>query len=191
MNRLGRPRSAQARSNILEAALRLARSHGYAELTMEQIAGEAGVGKQTIYRWWPSKAAVVLEALRENARVEVESPDTGALLSDLEGLLRNTFALTRRRPGIDRILRGMMAEAQHDLDFARRFRAELIEPRREVLRSLFRRAQARGELHSLAELELWVDVAFGVLWYRLLAEVGPLDRALAARLARLLVRAAR
>jgi AcrR family transcriptional regulator len=190
MPAVGRPRSALSRRNILVAALELARTHGYAELTIEQIAGKAGVGKQTIYRWWPSKAAVVLEALRENARVEVESPDTGALLSDLEGLLKNTFELTRRRPGIDSVLRAMMAEAQHDPEFATRFRSELIDPRREVLYTLFRRARERGEIRTLHEIDLWVDVAFGVLWYRMLAEVGPLNRALAMSLARLLAQAA-
>ena len=187
---LGRPRSVQARRKILDAALQLARTRGYAELTVEGIAAAAGVGKQTIYRWWPSKAAVVLEALRENARAEIEVPDTGELHTDLEGFLRSTFESPKRRPGIERVLRAMMAEAQHDDELAKVVRSGLIEPRREALRGIFQRAIARGEISSVQDLDLWADIAFGVLWYRLLAEVGPLDDELAESLAGILSEAA-
>src|SRR5271169_5574244 len=79
MPRAGRPRSELSRCRILETALRLARTRGYAKITMDEIAAEAGAGKQTIYRWWRSKAEVVLDALKENARVEIITPDTGSL----------------------------------------------------------------------------------------------------------------
>src|SRR5271157_1571737 len=138
----GRPRSETARCSILETALRLARTQGYARISVDRIAAEAGVGKQTIYRWWPSKAAVVLEALRENARVEVEVPDLGSLRADLEAFLQSTFDVSRRRPGIGDVLRAMMAEAQHDPVFLQDFRREVIDPRRAVLRGLLERARS-------------------------------------------------
>ena len=185
----GRPRSETARCSILETALRLARTQGYARITMDRIAAEAGAGKQTIYRWWPSKAAVVLEALRENARVEIEAPDLGSLRADLKTFLKSTFDVGRRRPGINDVLRAMMAEAQHDADFLEQFRREVIDPRRAVLRGLLERAQSRQEVHKDADIDFYVDIAFGILWYRLLAEVGPIDNRLAEQLATLLAEA--
>jgi len=153
---------------------------------MDEIASEAGAGKQTIYRWWRSKAEVVLDALRENARVEIVIPDTGSLREDVAGFLSSTFDAQQRRTGMTRVLQAMMAEAQHDKDFADLFRDSFIEPRRETLRTLFARAHARGEVRTLDEVDLWIDVAFGVMWYRLLADVGPLDATLAEKLASLL-----
>jgi len=190
MPNAGRPRSEQSRCNILEAALRLARTRGYARITIEEIAAEAGAGKQTIYRWWRSKAYVVLDALKENARVEIEVPDTGSLRQDIAGFLWNTFDAQRRRPGITRVLQSMMAEAQLDAEFAESLRNGFIEPRRKTLKSLFTRACARGEVGDLSDLNIWVDIAFGVLWYRILVDVGPLDKALAEKLADLLAAAA-
>jgi len=186
----GRPRSEISRRSILETALRLARKQGYARITVDRIAVEAGVGKQTIYRWWPSKAAVVLEALRENARAEIKVPDLGSLQADLEVFLQSTFDVSRNRPGINDLLRALMAEAQHDRGFLQNFRRELIDPRRAVLHSLIERAQTRKEVHKSADVNLYVDVAFGVMWYRLLTGVGTIDNGLAGQLAELLAGAA-
>lgn len=144
MSSKGRPRSETSRCSIIETALRLARTNGYARITVDEIAAEAGVGKQTIYRWWSSKAEVVLEALRENAKEEIEIPDTGTLYGDLKAYLENTFAVSLRRPGINNVLRSMMAEAQNDPNFFEQFRREIIDPRRAVLRGLLDRAKKRG-----------------------------------------------
>src|SRR5438270_5714664 len=112
----GRPRSEEARRAVLTAAARLVRRHGYGSLTMEAIAREAGVSKQTVYRWWPQKAAVVLEALNEAARAVAPIPDTGSLESDLRLFIRRTVAGASRNR---RMLAGMMAEAQLDDAFGR------------------------------------------------------------------------
>jgi AcrR family transcriptional regulator len=157
---------------------------------MEGIAAEAGVGKQTIYRWWPSRAAVVLEALRELASARIAVPDSGTLRSDLELFLSATFTSAELLPEGARLLRGLMAEAQLDERFREELTAQLIEPRRRALRELFERAQARGELRRDFDFGLGVDLAFGVMWYRLLLELGPLDESLAADLARAIARAA-
>lgn len=187
----GRPRSEASRCAILETALRLARTKGYAHVTMDAIATEAGVGKQTIYRWWPSKAAVVLEALRENARVEIEAPDCGSLSADLEFFFRSTFAVNRRWRGINRVLKAMMAEAQYNVDFAQEFRRYVIGPRQAVLRGVLERGQARHEIGRNADIDLLVDAAFGVMWYRLLTDVGEINKNLATQLAAMLVNASR
>lgn len=154
---------------------------------MEGIAAAAGVGKQTIYRWWSSKAAVVLEALLEVARDTILEPDTGSLRKDLEGFLSATFVAVSSDSGVGPILRALMAHAQLDPDFAKGFYQHFISIRRQVLMTLLQRAQNRGELPKGAPLELVTDILFGVLWYRLLIGHAPLDEALARELAELVV----
>ncbi len=73
----GRPRDEVARSRILEAALEVLELHGFSNATCDAIAERAGASKATIYRWWPNKAAVLIEALREAVALELPFPDTG------------------------------------------------------------------------------------------------------------------
>ena len=150
---------------------------------MEGIAAEAGVGKQTIYRWWPSRAAVILEAIRDLASAHIAVPVSGTLRRDLEHFLAATFNSAELLPTGVRLLRGLMAEAQLDERFCRELRVQLIEPRRQSLRRLFERARERGELCDDFDCNLGVDLAFGVMWYRLLLDLGSLDEPLAANLA--------
>jgi AcrR family transcriptional regulator len=157
---------------------------------MDRIAAEAGVGKQTIYRWWASKAAVVLEALRENAAEEIETPDLGSLQADLRAFIKSTFDASRRRPGINDVLRALMAEAQLDTAVLEQFKREVIDPRRAALRGLLERAKARPGVRESFDPDFFVDIAFGIIWFRLLTEVGPLDDSLAEQLATLLTKAA-
>ncbi|MBJ6763812.1 TetR/AcrR family transcriptional regulator [Myxococcaceae bacterium JPH2] len=187
--RPGRKRSEQSRAAVLEAALKVLREQGYAALSIEAIARDAGVGKQTIYRWWTSKASVVLEALIAQAPTPLVPPLHGSLGEVLEAFLASTFQTLKNPRGTGDILRGLMAEAQLDAQFATEFRTGLIEKRRELLRSVLAQAQERGELAADADLFLLVDMAFGVMWYRLLVGHAPLDRALAHELATLLLRA--
>lgn len=189
--RAGRPRSEASRLAILEAALELALEHGYASLTMDKLASEAGVGKQTLYRWWPSRAAVLLEAMRELASREIRSPDTGALERDVERFMVDTFAVGDARPGLFELLSALMAEAQHDRAFAAQFREQMIEVRRKALRTVLERARRRGELDARADLDTLLDLAYGPMWYRLLLRNGPLDRRFAAAIARAVARAGR
>jgi AcrR family transcriptional regulator len=174
--RVGRKRSEASRRAILDAALELLRDGSYGVLTSDAIAAKAGVGKQTIYRWWESKAEVVLEALTEHARA-VAAPDTGGLEGDVRAFFEATFRLLRGPRGTGHVLRVLMAEAQLDPAFAPRF-AAFIETRRTALRAvLLRRARADS-----AAVDAMVDMLFGALWYRLLLGHAPLDKALAGRL---------
>ena len=178
----GRPRSSATRTAILGAALDLVATIGYRETTIEGIAKHAGAGKQTIYRWWPSKADVVLEALNEKAAREIPLPDEGNLRADLEAFLAATFA-AGRRPGVISVLRALMAEAQLDARFAKVFDQNFLRHGRDVLAQLRRRypEQCRADSGKLA-----VDVVFGVLWYRALVGHRNLDHALAHSLVELL-----
>src|SRR5581483_6685625 len=87
----GRPRSEHSHEAILDAVLRLLEAEGYGALTIEGVARHAGVGKQTIYRWWKCKAELVLEAYANHAASKIPVPDKGNLRGDLEAFLTASF----------------------------------------------------------------------------------------------------
>jgi AcrR family transcriptional regulator len=178
----GRPRSDQSRQAILQSALDLVAEIGYSRVTIEGIAARAGTGKQTIYRWWRSKADVVLDAINASATREIPIPDTGSLREDLLAFLNATFA-AGRRPGTVPVLQALMAEAQLDPDFGAAFDEKFLRQRREALAEVLRRYP--GELRDVPP-KIAIEVVFGVLWYRILATRGPLNATLARELTTLL-----
>jgi AcrR family transcriptional regulator len=169
----GRRRNAAARDAILDVTFELLRSRGALGLTIDAIAEAAGVGRQTIYRWWPSKGAVAAEALARRARVIVPVRETGSFPEDLTQFLIDSFA-GLEDPGMRRALRQLIAAAQAD-DRAAEVLADYTAQRRAALRALLQRGQGGGDLPAHADLDLLVDVAHGVLWYRLLIGYAPLD----------------
>jgi AcrR family transcriptional regulator len=183
--RPGRRRSEASRQAILAAAAELIAQDGYGSLTIENIARHSATGKQTIYRWWPSKADVAMEALADKTDLQVPIPDEGNFAADLRAVLSTSFALARQ-PQVTEILRALMAEAQIDDAFAQRFRSQFLERRRRALHTIVDRAHARGELPAGVPPDTVVDVVFGTLWYRVLAIPAPLDDVLADELVRIL-----
>ncbi|WP_039799785.1 TetR/AcrR family transcriptional regulator [Nocardia araoensis] len=180
----GRPRSEDTRRAILRAALELCERDGYQDLTIKAIADAAGAGRQTVYRWWPDKAAVLMEALAglveedPALRASAESAD---VLAEVEALLTVTYELTRKLTG--QALVGLMADAQRDPSLSERLQSAVIGPRRAVLHTLLRRGVDRGEFAEAVPLDLVVDFAFGAMWYRLLSRHAPVDGALAREVA--------
>jgi AcrR family transcriptional regulator len=183
--RPGRRRSEGSRDAILQAATELVVEQGYAAVSIEKIAQRAGAGKQTIYRWWPSKGDVLLEALARKADVHIALPDEGSWAADLRHMLDDSFELARA-PQLGELLRALMVEAQLDPAFGARFRAESLERRRAALATLVERARRRGDLPATLTAGFAADVVFGVLWYRLLAVPQPFDRRLTDSLVALL-----
>ncbi|CAM4508015.1 TetR/AcrR family transcriptional regulator [Nocardia ninae] len=176
----GRRRNDAARRAILDAAVDLlSRSSGTAVTTAE-IALAAGVSKQTIYRWWPSKGAVLLEAMAEWARSSAPDPDTGNLRADLARFITATFT-NAATPAAAALLRAVVAEAQTDPETTELL-ADFARDRRAILRAILDRAHARRELTADTDLEILVDQIYGVLWYRLTVARTPLDAGVAARL---------
>jgi AcrR family transcriptional regulator len=171
----GRPRSAEVRTTVLAAALGLVERDGYPAVTMKAIAEAAGVGRQTVYRWWPTKADVVLEALVDLAERRSRPARTGRAVADLCATLRATFAQVGARPAMT----GLMAEATHDRGFAARLQAQLLAPRRAVVREILAAGQASGQLGAGVGLDLATDIVFGVMWYRVLSGHAPVDQGLA------------
>jgi AcrR family transcriptional regulator len=181
----GRPRSEQSRQAIFAAALQIAAESGYAALTIEGLAARAGVGKQTIYRWWPTKADVLLEAGAAKADLGVPVDDRGSYAADLRAFLTASYKMANDRALAD-LLRALMAEAQLDEAFGERFRAAFLQRRRDALAVIVDRARERGDLPPHPAPAVIFDLVFGVIWYRVLATRRRLDKALVDDLVRLL-----
>jgi AcrR family transcriptional regulator len=154
-------------------------------MTVDDIAARAGVGKQTIYRRWPSKAAVVLEALTARTSIEVPAPDTGSVLRDVQSFLRGAFAVLRA--GRQKVVLSLMAEAQLSEEFAAAFREQFISRRRKALTDLIQRGVERGELRKELEVEFLADMIYGPMWYRLLNRHAPIDDKFADQLANFVI----
>ncbi|MFJ4656325.1 TetR/AcrR family transcriptional regulator [Nocardia sp. NPDC088792] len=176
----GRRRNEATHHAILDAALRLlAESDGEA-VTIDAIAKAAGVGKQTVYRWWPSKGALLLDALTERSAIQVPLPDTGSVRADLQAVIEATF-LGAQGKSTAPALRSLAREAAHDPHLAELLQTFTAQ-RRNAVRGLLIRGQQRGELAPGADLDLMLDQFYGVFWYRFLLGHQPLDQDAATRL---------
>lgn len=165
----GRPRSERAHQAILAATRDLLIVTGYEQLTIEGIAARAGVGKQTVYRWWPSKSAVVVEAVLAGY-VHLHGPapaDTGDVASDLRAWTREQVMLNSNA-GTVALVRALTAAAsESDADAARLY-DRLTGPAREGLLRRLAVGMEEAQLRSGADLESAVDALLGALLYRVL-----------------------
>ncbi|WP_205752055.1 TetR/AcrR family transcriptional regulator [Cryptosporangium phraense] len=165
-NRHGR--SEAARAAVLHAADDLLAERGFAGVTIEGIAERAGVSKQTIYRWWPSKVDVLFEALGDDLAEDLTPPDTGVFADDLRDYLRTlALFLTHSDPGA--VLRALTGQAQHDPALAERLRAEHLRPQRERERALL----ARAGLPPGPGTDAALDRLTGPIYYRVLVTGDP------------------
>ena len=170
-----RRRSAQSHVAVLGAAAELAGRHGYASTSIEEIAAAAGVGKQTIYRWWPNKAALFIEVYGRLVPPDLVADDTGTLAGDLEALLSRLSHLYVNTPA-GNILSGLIAEAQTAQSFAEQLHDAYVVPRRAIVRSIFARAAARNEFALPDDPDFTSDLISGAVWFRLLLGTRHLDR---------------
>jgi len=176
--RPGRPRSERARQAILRAAADLLLDQGTAQVSMDAVAEHAGVSKATIYRWWPSKERLALDALLEWAATGSSPRDTGSLRADLLSLMRPWVREIRRRP-FARVIAELLAKAQSDPAFAEDYRRHFVEQRRAPMRAAFERAIARGEVPAELDVEIALDLIYGPVYHRLLHGHAPLTDRLA------------
>ncbi|MBM0742050.1 TetR/AcrR family transcriptional regulator [Phormidium sp. CLA17] len=176
-----RRRNERSHQAILKAAAELLEEKGYSGVCIEGIAARAGVGKQTIYRWWSSKAAVIMEAYATRPAKNPPTPDTGSVQADLHQMLAHLcFVLTQTTSGS--VVKGLIAEAQNNCEVAETFRAYFVACRRDATRTILERGIERAELRSDLNVELAIDTLFGPIWYRLLLQHAPLDDDFAAAL---------
>ncbi|SDN34254.1 TetR/AcrR family transcriptional regulator [Streptomyces wuyuanensis] len=170
-------RSERSRRAIYDAALALVGEVGYARTTIEGIAARAGVGKQTIYRWWPSKAAVLLEAFldvaEQAAQGEYELPDTGDLEKDLKLVLRATVD-ELNSPVYDAPARALAAESVVDPALAAQFVEKLLEPQLRLYVHRLRAAQDAGQASPGIDPRIALELLVGPLAHRWLLRTLPL-----------------
>ncbi len=163
----GRPRSPEADRAILAAAVALLADRGLAAMSIEEVAARAGVGKTTIYRRWPSKGLLALDAFVASFREEQPLSDTGTLRGDLLAALHAWVRAVTQTP-MGSMLTGLIAEAQHDPELRGAWRDRVIEPLRGQYRIMLDRAIARGEIPASVDQEVVLDLFFGAAEHRLL-----------------------
>jgi AcrR family transcriptional regulator len=178
----GRRRSERSHEAIIAATQELLVERSYPELTIEAIAARAGVGKQTIYRWWPSKAALVLEAYLAGSDAVALPAEGKTAREDIRALLGWLIAVLAQPIG-GHVVAGLVADLQHDADLAEGFHRDVVPARRAAMLAALERARARGEIRADTDLELAVDTLHGAVFYRLLLSGEPLDDAFAEQLA--------
>ncbi|GAA2379373.1 TetR/AcrR family transcriptional regulator [Nonomuraea africana] len=162
---------------IFDATLTLLARRGYESLTIEGVAELSGVNKTTIYRWWPSKPALLAAALVEADALALDPPDTGSLRGDLEALVDGMIALLTRPPSSEIVVAALGAAVHHaELNiggfFADRFARE---------QEIFDRARASGELAATADPMTIVDLLAGAVWVRAVFRGLPVEPGFARR----------
>jgi AcrR family transcriptional regulator len=173
----GRPRSEESRQSILRSTLKLLQDGGFAELSIEAIAADAGVGKTTVYRWWPTKAALVADAFSASADNELRFPDTGNVRSDMSLQMRRLIRIFRSDRG--KIVAALLAGGQSDEELIEAFRERFLWPRRRQAYQTLQRGIDRGELPPDSDLDLILDSLYGPIYMRFLIRHAKLDESFA------------
>ncbi|GAA5195542.1 TetR/AcrR family transcriptional regulator [Microbacterium jejuense] len=163
-------RSERARVAILDAALSLCRETGFSALTIEGIAERAGVSKKTIYRWWPSKGTVLLDAVTELAGRTALFPDTGDFERDMNTQVNIVVGLYS--PQDTSPVAALVAEGQLDAALAASIREQVIAPSIAGFEERMRSAQRVGELPGSADPAVALDLFYGPLYHRLALRLG-------------------
>jgi AcrR family transcriptional regulator len=172
--RRGRARSEKTRQAILDAAGELLLAHGLSAISMDAVAEHAGASKATIYRWWPSKELLALDALfSEWEAGRPRARDTGSLAGDLLAITRPWVRLLGGKP-YGRVIAALLARAQNDPEFGEVYRARFVRPRRDHTRVIFVRAIQRGEIPAETDVEAAIDLLYGPFYHRMLHGHAPL-----------------
>jgi AcrR family transcriptional regulator len=166
-------RNEASRQAILASAFALVAELGYERVSIEAIARHAGVGKQTIYRWWPSKGAVMLEALDDSLSRVVGFPDTGDVRADLRTQMIGVTRLFQSE-AVRRVYQGLVAAAQSDERLSAAHLDEVIRPATVACHARLERARESGDLRADLDLQALIDLLYGAIYYRLLLHTRPL-----------------
>ncbi|GIP21103.1 TetR/AcrR family transcriptional regulator [Paenibacillus sp. J22TS3] len=169
----GRPRNMETQSSILSASYELLLESGFGAVTVEKIAERAQVSKATIYKWWPNKAAVVMDGFLSAAAARLPVPDTGSVFQDILEHATNMARFMVSREGS--IFLEIIGEGQVDPALAEAFRTRYIQPRRLEVRDIMTRALQRGELEKNVDMALCTDLIYGPIFYRLLVTGDPIN----------------
>jgi AcrR family transcriptional regulator len=171
--RKGRPRSGRLHQAILETAFNLVLDMGFRAVSIEAIAAKTGVGKTTIYRRWPNKAAVIMDAFTMKVGSGSLFPKASSVTESIRLQMR---AMARSfRGGDGALVKALLAEAQFDPELAKAFRERWTLPRRKLARSVIDEAIRQGELRSDIDPEDAIDLLYAPIYYRLQMSTGPLS----------------
>lgn len=169
----GRPRNMETQTAILSASYDLLLESGFGAVTVEKIADRAKVSKATIYKWWPNKAAVVMDGFLSAAAARLPVPDTGSVFRDILEHATNMARFTRSREGS--VLLEIIGEGQVDSALAEAFRTRYVQPRRLEVHGILEEGLRRGELKKDLDFALFTDLIYGSIFYRLLISGDRID----------------
>ena len=169
----GRHRSLEAEASILKAALYLLERNPMRKVTADAIARRAGVSKATIYKWWPNKNMVALDAYLGGMTERVVMPDTGS--AELDFRIQLKSVTTFYKSPLGRLFCQFIAEGQSDPAFLAMFRDRFLTVRRDAARVMWQRGVSRGEIRREIDAEIVLDLVYGPMVFRLLAGHGDLN----------------
>lgn len=172
-NKRGRPRDPKTQQAILSASYDLLLEAGFGAVTVEKIAERAGVSKATIYKWWPNKAAVVMDGFLSAASARLPVPDTGDVFEDIRIHAMNVTRFLTSSEG--KIITALVGEGQFDAGLAEAYRTRYFQPRRQEAKGILEKGIRRGQLQKTLDVGLGVDLLYGPIFYRLLVTGEPLD----------------
>jgi AcrR family transcriptional regulator len=163
----GRPRSEESRQAILRSTLKFLRQQGgFPTLSIEAVAADAKVSKATVYRWWPTKAALVADAFSASVEQELQFPDTGSLCGDVAQQMRRVIRVFRSPRG--KVVAALIAGGQSDPELIEAFRERFMWPKRKQAYKTLQRGIDRGEIPAGTDLDLLLDTLYGPIYMRFL-----------------------
>ena len=170
----GRPRNEELDQVILDTTFELLKHKKVSELSVEAIATKAGVGKNTVYRRWSCKAAIVVDTLLAKVNSESIFPDTGSVYEDLR---QQMLGLVKALDGsLGPLMKAVIAECQSEPQVFETFRHRFVELRRTETKEVLRRGISRGQLSADTDLDLLMDTLYGPIYFRLLVSQAPLTQ---------------
>jgi AcrR family transcriptional regulator len=181
----GRPRSEQAHRAIFRSTLKLLRHSSFPDLTIEAIAADANVGKATVYRWWPNKSALVVDAFASSAADELHFPNTGSVYRDISLQMAQFVGILSSQRG--KIVAELLGSGQSDPELLEAFRERFLRPRRQEAYKTLQRAIQRGELPAELDLDIVLDTLYGAIYMRFLIRHDELSESYIAEICRLVL----
>jgi len=169
----GRPRSQRAHKAVIRTTLKLLEQVGFNELRMETVAARAGVGKATLYRWWPNKAELVIAAFASAVEQELRFPSADTVLDSIHQQMKRWVVIFRSPLG--QIVATVIGAGQSEPEILEAFRAHWVEPRRVEARKLLLHAQDNGEIRADLDPDTILDLLYGPLYLRLMLHHATLD----------------
>jgi len=173
--KMGRPRDPQIHHAILEAAVHLVLVKGFRALSMDAIAAEAGVGRMSIYRRWPNKASVVMDAFVARVDPNTLFLPAATYLETIRLQMRTMAKAFRGKDGA--LIRALLAEAQFDPELADALRERWTMPRRKMAIAFFEEGIRKGVLRKDVDPNAMIDILYAPIYYRLQMGIGPLSDA--------------